>query len=116
MSVKMKGPHNTGGLSHAGEVYEADANGFVEVPNEAVGDAMSHGFVIQTADAAGEGAAGTEANLAAMTAKQLVAFGKDGFGLDLDPSLKKKDLIAAIEEAMAKQENAADAAGEGAAA
>jgi hypothetical protein len=105
MTTRLKGPQNTGGFGHGGESYEADADGFIEIPDELVQHAYTHGFVITAKTEAGEGA---DVKLESLTNKQLAAFAKENFGIDLDPSLKKKDLLAAIEAAKTE-------AGEGAA-
>ncbi len=108
MKVKMKGPHNHGGLSHAGENYEPDEKGCIEVPNEAINAALEHGFTI-VEDAPAEAGADESkpgADLTALTVKQLVALAKDDLGIDLDPSLKKKEMVAAIEAELAKKAEA----------
>lgn len=55
MTARMKGPEGHSGLSHAGTTYEPDADGIVTIPEEAVTEAMSHGFVLATDQAAPQG-------------------------------------------------------------
>jgi hypothetical protein len=51
--VRLQGPENCGGFSHAGISYQADEDGVIEIPvGEAVTDAYSHGFKHITAKAA----------------------------------------------------------------
>lgn len=47
---KMKCPANCDSVSVEGEQFEADENGFVDVPEEAVSAVMSHGFTAPTLD------------------------------------------------------------------
>lgn len=43
--IRLQGPENCGGFSHAGISYPADEDGVIEVPvGEAVSHAYSHGF------------------------------------------------------------------------
>jgi hypothetical protein len=43
--VRLQGPENCGGFSHAGISYQADEDGVIEIPvGEAVTHAYSHGF------------------------------------------------------------------------
>src|ERR1035438_10121189 len=43
--VRLQGPENCGGFSHAGIPYKADEDGVIEIPvGEAVAAAYSHGF------------------------------------------------------------------------
>jgi hypothetical protein len=101
MTVKMKGPEGHSGLSHQGNSYEPDADGVIEVPHEALGEAMNHGFVILAEQAAPGGSPTAPAtppvNLTKMNKKQLVTHAKTALDLDLDESLTAKDMIAAIE-------------------
>ena len=44
-TVRLQGPENCGGFSHAGVSYQADEDGVIEIPvGEAVTHAYSHGF------------------------------------------------------------------------
>jgi hypothetical protein len=42
--AKLKCPENCDSASFDGESFQADKNGFVEVPEEAVGALVDHGF------------------------------------------------------------------------
>lgn len=42
---KLKAPEGSRSCSHEGTTYETDADGNVEVPDEAVVELVSHGFV-----------------------------------------------------------------------
>jgi hypothetical protein len=42
--VLMKSPTGSGGLGFDGEFYATDENGLVEVPEDGVEDAKTHGF------------------------------------------------------------------------
>ena len=44
--MKLQGPPNCGGLSFDGIAYEPDADGIIDVPDEAAAAAFAHGFVV----------------------------------------------------------------------
>ena len=46
--AKLKCPDNAGGLSFDGAEFTPDSDGIVDVPEEAVADALNHGFTIFT--------------------------------------------------------------------
>jgi hypothetical protein len=105
MIAKMKGPEGHGGISHEGVSYEPDENGIVEVPQEAVGEAMNHGFTLVAGKAGSKnGAVGggdQPVDLTKLSKKDLVAHAKDKFGLELDEKKSAKVLIEEIEAAKA---------------
>jgi hypothetical protein len=115
MTTRLKGPEHTGGFGYAGQNFEPDADGIIDIPDEFVQEAKSHGF-IPVSEITHPDPAVSSVNLQGLTNKQLVAFAQDALGLTLDPSLKKKDLIASIEAAMAEEAPATDAGAESAAA
>ena len=47
MTVSMRGPAGCSGISVGGVNYEADADGFVDVPFDAVEAAKHHRFVVE---------------------------------------------------------------------
>ena len=42
--IKMKAPETHSGMTHAGKVYAPDKQGVVEIPDELVPVALSHGL------------------------------------------------------------------------
>lgn len=47
-NARMKGPANCGGFAHAGESYEADEDGIIEIPSHIMEHAKPHGFTLIT--------------------------------------------------------------------
>jgi hypothetical protein len=124
MKARMKGPHGHGGLSHKGVSYTPDADGIIEVPQEAVEDAFSHGFTLVGESAAktdqpqAEGQApgdGAGVDLTKLNKKGLLQFAKEKLGLDLDAKKTNKELVSEVEAALANNTPAeGQAAGDGA--
>lgn len=48
MTAKMKCPDGVTHVSVQGQEFQADKNGVVEVPGEAVSDLLNHGLVLHT--------------------------------------------------------------------
>lgn len=46
--VKMKPPQGGGGFGFAGEFYVPTKKGIIEIPPEALADALTHGYEIVT--------------------------------------------------------------------
>jgi hypothetical protein len=105
MTAKMQGPANHGGISHDGTSYEPDEKGQIDVPEHVVAYAFDHGFTLvaeQTApaDQQGKESAGP-LDLTKLKKADLIAYAKDTLGVDLDPAMTNKDLVAEIEAALA---------------
>ena len=96
MTTQLTAPANCGGLTTDGGIEYVPVNGIIEVPDEVVAEALSHGFTLIDTSVPAQV---VTLDFTKMKKNDLLAYAKDKLGLDLNPGDTNAVLISQIQAA-----------------